>query len=858
MKASPPKFADRFLAWYCNPALLDEIQGDAYELYYREVKLSKRKADWKFIWNVIRFFRLRNIRQSKGQFNQQTMLKSYFISGLRNIKRSPTYSFINIAGLALAVACVVSTFLLMDSFYNLDSFHSKQYRTYLLVSQVKAGDETEDWARSPYLLGSELTNFESVEAAVRIQKMDDLNVRFNETIFKEVCWAVDSSFFNVFDFPIIQGSTNPLNNKNNIVISAEKAVVYFGDGDAVGKELSVKFPDGRIEVFTVSAVVDNRHDESSMHFSFLLPIAHWEHDRIIAWTHWSRSTFVVLKEGRVPSDVPTSVLSKYQTLQNEANTKFQVKNIEWLPITDVASRSYAIVDSLSWDLHPATIQVVGFISLFLLLLASLNYMNVSIAAVSVRIKEIGIRKVIGGNRRQVVIQYLTENFLLCLVAMLAGLFISYTLLIPAFNSLYPISIPFHFSSVWVMVLFLCGLLLFIAFLSGAYPSIYVSSFNAVSILKGKQEFGSNSTLSKFMLGFQFTLSFITIIISLLAITNGQYFEKKDWGYAYHDVLYIPINGQEQFLRLSNMASKQRGVISYAGSQSHIGDEDELSTISQHDKEIQVTHFPVGFNYLETMGVRLIEGRSFNSQTAADKTQTAVINEALVEKMQWANPLQQTFNFHGEPYQVIGVVENFHYEEFDKRLAPAFLHITPETDFEFFTLKAETGHVHEIENKIKSEWKALAPDNAYLGKVQQDVFSSFYRDNRADRKVMYFISLSTLALACMGLFGLVSYSLTRRMKEFSLRKIFGATRQNLFHSMSREYFMAVALSLIIGTGFGYFFMAGINKAIYPEPIPLQLWPLIATAAAMTLSIALTIGSQLYRVIRENAIDTLRNE
>jgi ABC-type antimicrobial peptide transport system permease subunit len=864
MKHAPPRWADKFLEWYCRHDLLEEIRGDVYELYQRTARDNKRRADLHFVWNVIRFFRFRNIRKrDKRQFNQNfsaAMLRSYLRSGLRNISRQATHSVINIAGLSIAIACCISVFLLSDSFHHLDNFHSKGDRTYLLVSNVKADDDTQRWARTPHLLGQALKEEHSaVETVVRIQQMSELSVRYQQHVFREAIWSVDSTFLDVFNYPVVQGSENALADKKSIVISTEKAIQYFGTDNAIGKELSVKFSPDKTVLFEVGAVIDNLQDKSSMHVDFLIPMSYWEEDYGIGdidWATWTRSTFVVLKEDETPSALQPAMVS-YQKLQNQANEKFPVRNVTWVPLTELATQSYSIDACLSRDIHPAILVTISVIVVFLLVLACFNYMNVAIASVSLRLKEIGIRKVIGGSKAQVILQYMVENFVLCALALVAGTFIAYIFLVPAFNVLYPLQVPFTFSSVGALVGFFGGVLFVIVLLSGAYPSFYVSSFNAVNILKGQERFGGKNLFSKLMLGLQFGIAFTTIIFSLLSITNRDYFEKKDWGYHYQDVLYMPIQGKEQFMALKELMSRQKNVVRYGGTQSHIGHTEELTSIQAHGRDMQVNRFPVGYDYVEAMNLRLKEGRSFTESTASDRHHAVVVNETLVKNMGWTDPLNQSLTFHGNKYFVIGVVQDFYYEDFETSMEPALLHIVPEEEFRYFVVQASPGAGAEVVEQIRKSWTQIAPDDAYLGSQQLEVFGSFYRDNRSGGKVMYFISIVALLLSCMGLFGLISHNLSRRLKEFSIRKIFGAGILHIFKLMGRVYIVVISVAFIVGSMLGYYLMVRMNATVKREHIPLTFWPVIVTGIIMLLAIAITIASQLHRVVRENPAATLRS-
>jgi ABC-type antimicrobial peptide transport system permease subunit len=234
----------------------------------------------------------------------------------------------------------------------------------------------------------------------------------------------------------------------------------------------------------------------------------------------------------------------------------------------------------------------------------------------------------------------------------------------------------------------------------------------------------------------------------------------------------------------------------------------------------------------------------------------VVNEAFVKKIGWTDPIGQQITFHGINFNVIGVAYNFYYEDFDKPLDPAILHIEPEEGFNFFVVSSEQGSADKIIQLIKNNWSKIAPNDPYLGATQKEVFASFYNSNESDSKIMYFISMIALVLACMGLFGLISYNLSRRMKEFSIRKIFGANALTIFRLMSQEYVIVIMIAFIIGASLGYYFISALNVAVYPDPIPLKTWPVLVTFILMLLSLALTIVAQLYRVVKENPIKTLR--
>ena len=864
MNLHPPKWADLFLQWYCNPDLLEEIQGDAYELFYRRAKESRRMARLQFVWNVIRFFKWKNIRKKRKATYSNTsvsMFKSYFITGVRNIGRNLAPSLINVSGLSIALACAVTIFILIDSYYDLDSMHSKGDRIFLLTNKVKGSEEPQHWANPPYRAGAALLHDNSgIESVVRIELETGVSIRHDETVFNERIWFVDPDFFKVFDFPIKEGDVNSLNDPGKIVIVEEMAHKYFGDEDPIGKTLSLKFSNGVKEEFTVGAVTEKISDNSSMFFRFLVPMQKLEAlnlQDVSSWKMFNNATFVLFQPGHGPDELSQS-LAQYKKLQNEANITWPITEFELIPLREVAKRSYDLVNSLSWSNHPMAMISLGVVAAFLLLLACFNYMNVAVAAVSTRLKEIGIRKVTGGGKRDIVNQFMIENLVLCACALTAGTLISYTILVPAFNSLFDVHVPFTFSSAYVLIGFFGGVLILTALLSGAYPSFYVASFNAVSILKGKEKFGTKSRLSKTLLTLQFILSFTTIIACLVFTASSYYFEKLDWGYDYKQTVVVPVQSHEQFVATRDKAAANKQILSYAGAVGHVGKHNETATIRVNAETMNVSMFPVGFGYMETVNLRLNKGRFFEQAIESDNDQSVIVNDSFVKKMGWTDPIGQTFELNEKKRYVIGVVSDFHHNDFYFKIDPMVFLITTEDKFKYFVAKSEPGAVESVAEAMKQNWKKSFPDDPYSGFQQMEVFENVFKSNHNTNKVFYFISTIALVLSCMGLYGLISYNLTRRLKEYSIRKIFGAGVGNIFGLMNADYVWIVITAFAIGAPLGFFLMDRMLYTVYPYPLPFQIWPFLVTISLMIVTVAITILSQLRRVIRENPTVTLRNE
>ncbi|HTF20723.1 MAG TPA: FtsX-like permease family protein [Chryseolinea sp.] len=861
----PPAWANRFLEWYCRPDLLEEIQGDLFELYERAGADNAGKARLLFIWNVIRFCRPRNIRKRNPHMTSSllsvAMLRSYVISTLRNIRRNQFQSSVNIIGLSLALGCGITIFLLLDSYYNRDRFHAKQDRLYLFMNDMRSGDLVEHWARSPYLIGPALREAHgAVETAVRIQR-HSFNLRKGNVVFNEPVWFTDPEFFEAFSYPVLYGRKDALHDPSTIALTKEMAIKYFGRIDVVNEDIQIKYSDSDKRTYKVGVVLNTIPDRSSMHFGVLIPMSEWElhaePNKDIQWRTWASSTFIVLREGHSPGEL-SSVLAQLQQKQRAANDKFQIESAELIPMDEVAGRSYDIKHSLSWSNVPAAMIGLGIIAVCLVVLACFNFMNVAMASVSTRLKEIGVRKVVGGGRWQIISQFMIENVVFCVLAMAMGTALSAFILLPGFNSLYPIHVPFAFSSGITMFLFFGGTVLLVAIFSGAYPAFYVSTFDAVTIMRGREKFGTKSLLSKVMLTLQFVISFTTIVAGFVFINSSRHFEAKDWGYQHHGQFFTRIDNLSQYRALEQQLASNKHVIAYAGAESHIGFTMHSTTVAIGTEQLAVTRFEVGFRYLETMNLRFVLGRSFDETIASDARESVIINEAFARKMNWTDPLGKWFEFDNQKWFIVGVTEDFNYQEFYQAIEPVIIHIGRDDRFRYIVAHVAAGHLNEVSDALQSSWSKLAPDDPYVGKFQDDVFEQFFSSNRSNNKIMMTLSIVALSLALMGLYGLMSYNLTRRLREFSIRKIFGASVGHIIREMNRDYIWIVLIAFLVSGPLGMQLVNQMITAAYPEHIPIPVWPFLVTGGLMVLTVAVAIVAQLGRLRAGTAVDTLKNE
>ncbi|MGB4971987.1 MAG: FtsX-like permease family protein, partial [Cyclobacteriaceae bacterium] len=607
-------------------------------------------------------------------------------------------------------------------------------------------------------------------------------------------------------------------------------------------------------------VLDNLPGNSSIRFTNLISISAFEKlkpEDANDWSFFTDATFIMLKPGHQVSEVSPS-MDKYMAIQNEASINWPIQGFRFYSLDGLAGENSEIYQEISQGAHPAGMIALSIISLMLLILACFNYMNISVATVTTRLKEIGIRKVVGGRRKELIMQFLTENLVLCMGSMILGVLMAYLFFMPGLSSLFPITVSFSTISLVDFSIFFVTLLVFVALVSGAYPALYISSFQPVNILRGKEKFGQKSLFSKSLLTTQFILAFTTIIACFVFIANSLHLKNKDWGYDHDQNYVVPTENYETYIAMRDGVSQNKNIINYGGAVNSLGESATRTSIFHQEEKLAVMMFKVGFNYLETMNLRLKEGRLFDEYIQSDKTESVIINTVFAEKMGWDNPIGQSFEYDSSKRYVVGVIEKFHYYDFYASVDPVMFLITPDEDLRYLAVKVEAGSLIATEDYLKNLWKQVAPDDPYTGYFQDAVFEGFHNDNNSNVKLLAFVSIVTILLSCMGLFGLVSYNITRRMKEFSVRKIFGASVNHIFNLMNRDYIWILSIALIIGAPLGFFGISSLIKVIYPEPIETNATPFLIGIAIMVITVAITVSSQIRRVIRNNPSQTLRND
>jgi ABC-type antimicrobial peptide transport system permease subunit len=791
------------------------------------------------------------------------MLKNYFKLAYRQLLKNKLSSIINISGLSVAIGCSIIFFLLLYLEYTSDHFHKNAENIYMVVYTLKGDEKAHRWGDSPEPLGPALkADFPQIERVLRVTDRT-AKLAYKNKIFNETIRFVDPCFMDMFTFPLKLGIKTEPKDQNWIIISEPIAIKYFGSLNPLGEQITIILNKNHRKTFFVRGVAEKFPINASFHFGILAsykvlkginpPVSN-------QWAKFTGATFIQLSPKAKVSSIAGQT-GKYVQLQNKASLDRPIKSFGFEPLPTLSWESQNIKKSISSGSTPEALIIFFLIGIILLVQACFNYVNIALASGTQRLREIGIRKVVGGRRFQLVKQFLGENLLLCLLALVAGLLLTEFLLLPGFFELTghheTVSLLYFFNNqhVWI---FLVGLLLLTALCAGAYPALYISRLKPVSIFAGKFKIKSKKRFSSVLLSIQFGVTFLIICLVITFWQNNNYQLKREWGYNQEHVISIPLEKGEQFRILKNALDQNPNVSATAGSTHHIGRFTQHAVVEIEAQKHEVIRFDVGLKYLETLGIRLKEGRFFNPQLSTDLDTALVVNQQFIKKTGWEKPLGKAVRFEHKIYKIIGVVENFHYQSFYEEIEPVFVRLVDEKKFNYFTMRLPAGTGLEAVTSIEETWKRLFPDSPYRAFFQDSVFDNAFRSNEQITKIFAATAFITLIISCMGLFGLVSLMISKQLKELSIRKILGASVSQISMLISRRYILLLSFSILLTLPFAYGLLNGLLDGIYRYHMSLGVLPFIVGVLILLFTAILTIASQIYKAAVQNPIDSLRYE
>jgi putative ABC transport system permease protein len=799
------------------------------------------------------------------------MIRNYLKVAFRNIKRHKSYSFINISGLAIGMACFLLIMLWVMNELSYDRFHENSDHLYRVEQDQNYSGSVFHVNVTPYPMAQGLKEeIPEVKYASPYPFTGTLLVRHDEkSFFEGNVVAVTPDFLKMFSFPLLRGDKmNVFNSPSSIVITEDIAEKYFGTQNAIGQIININ---NRFD-FTVTGVLKNLPTNSVFRFNMLVPFEFLEDlgRRIDQWGWNSIVTYVQLHEtadvagvskkitdlrARKVADLMRDNPEELEEYLKRKKTPFMLR-----PVPDINLHSYFGYSSSMGDI--LYVYIFSVIAVFILLLASINFMNLSTARSVNRAREVGLRKVVGAKKQNLIIQFYGESILMSIIGLFFAI-ILVALLLPGFSSLADKKFELSTLLQWKFVIGMIGVSLLTGIISGSYPAIYLSSFQPMKILKGNLSQGSSNALfRKVLVIFQFSISLILIVSTLLIYNQLQYMKEKELGYDKEHLIYLPLRGDTDKLYevLKNELTQSEKVVNVTGTNhppTHIGSNTSGVDWDGKDPELRVlvSMSSVDFDYVETMKIDLVEGRSFSKSFSTDTASAYLVNEELVKIMGMPSAVNKRFEMDVDG-TIIGVMKNFHFQSLRNEIEPLAIRVRPD-NVNFMVIRLAAGNIQSGIDFVESSWEKIIPNYPFEHKfVDEDIDRMYAGWDRISSLLKYFAVLAIL-IACLGLFGLSSFTAEQRTKEIGVRKVLGATISSLMVLMSKEFTKWVIIANIIAWPVSWYVMdTWLDDFAYRVGIGVDTFLL---AALLTLIVALaTVFYQSLKAATANPIDSIKYE
>jgi len=797
------------------------------------------------------------------------MFQNYFKIAWRNFTRNKIFSCINVVGLSLGLASAMLIILYVKDERSFDHFNKHGKQIYRITLKAKMGGVENEMGITGYLQGPRFTkNIPGIESFVRISQ-GNRDIKVGNDIQSQELLYVDSNFFSMFSFPLASGDPKTcLNQPHSIVLSERAAKKQFGRFDAVGKEVMIR-KDSTLIPYRVTAVAKDCPQNSSIQFDVLLPLQVSEADaqNNDNWYNFSLNTFLLLSDKSNPGSVEKGMQEFYLRDASQTFKKFQAMfgdigdmgAYHLQPLFDIhTSTRLPASNGLSHASSPMYSYILIAIVLFILMIACINFINLMIARSAKRAKEIGIRKVIGGNRPQLIRQFLIESLSLCLVAFILAIGIAIWAL-PLFNQLSEKGISFSYLLDSKLVLGYVLLFVITSMLAGLYPAIVLSGYSPVQTLYKRFSFSGKGYLQKILVVLQFSISSFLIVAAIVIYSQFNFLTTESLGYDDSDLIVVNKSNltHDQADRFKTELMANPNITGVAPKNDGFW---ETRVKINGDSTIQFTYETIDESYIPLMKIPIIAGRNFSKSYPADAENSVLVNESFVKKAGWANPIGQSVNFwynDNKKYTVVGVVKDFHVQSLLKEIGPQLFTMNPDNSLGDVYIKIRHGSEASSLGFISKTFKKLFPISPYNYTFKSDGNLKSYESEARWRKIIFFSALITIFISGIGMFGLSVLSAEKRTKEIGIRKVLGASVNGIIKTLSFDFLKLVMISIIISIPAVWI---SANKWLenYPYRISLSWWIFVVGCLLVMIIAWFTVGFQAFKAATANPAESLRTE
>jgi putative ABC transport system permease protein len=863
----PPRLFLRFLNWFCREDYLEEIEGDLREVFKKQYKISPSKAKWKFAWSVVKYFRPEFIKSFKNSYqpSSYSMYKSYFKIGWRNLLKNKGYSFINIGGLALSMVVAMLIGLWMHDELTYDSYHANRDRIAQVMLHQFANGEIKTGISNPAVLAEELRNVYGSDFKYVVHSIwtDPYTLAYGDKTLRQMGNYFESQVTDMLGLKMIHGSKDGLKNMNAILLSASVAKSYFGEDDPIGKTMRV---DDRADV-QVAGVYEDIADNSS--FKDLKFILNWE-------LHLSQNPWI--KEMQDPWG--SSITQTFVQIADHADMQQVSSKITDVMLNKVseAGRRYKPAIFLhpmnKWHLYSDfkngintggridNVWLFGISGVFVLLLACINFMNLSTARSEKRSREVGIRKSIGSVRSQLIAQFFSESVMVSVFAFLVAMFIV-VLILPRFNEIADkkLAILWYEPTFWLAGV---GFSVVTGLFAGLYPALFLSSFQPVKVLKGTFSAGrSASLLRKALVVVQFTISITLIIGTMVVYKQVKHAQNRPVGYSRDGLISVDLNWERRkYFEVIRTELKNEGIIEEMA-QSGSPATDVWITNAAFNWEgkdpNQTVEFPnnaVNHEYGKTIGWEIKEGRDFSRDFASDSS-AFILNESAAKFIGLKDPIGKTIRWKKKPYTIIGIVKDLLVESPYTPVRPSLFHIsTNNINVALIRIHPEV-NVQDALAKIETVFKKYNPAFPFHSSFVDDEFARKFGNEKRIGTLAAFFAILAVIISCLGLFGLASFVAEQRTKEIGIRKVLGASATNLWQMLSKDFIILVVLACVISIPLAYYALSN-WLLVYEYHTDIPWWVFAASCFGALIITLLTVSFQTIKACMTNPVKSLKTE
>ncbi|HLN56605.1 MAG TPA: ABC transporter permease [Bacteroidales bacterium] len=791
------------------------------------------------------------------------MFRNYLLVTFRNLFKNRIFTIINILGLGIALSvCIVAFFNHMFN-YEFDRNNENFETIYRVNSFRDMQGREQEYGSVPATLALQMkADIPGIKRIARIARSGS-PVKQGDEVFPTQISYVDPEFLDIFTFKLLYGEKESISSQGNVIVSQEMAKRLFGNEFPMGKMISIVNDKNQEFTYTITGVFEDLPENNSFRIDVLTHFDNFMHMWELNdadWKFMTTALFIQVQDKSMLSKIAGS-LKSYTEVQNRAREDFKINRWVLVPLKDVGSNSRTTWNSgLYPSLHPAAVVSPPIMALFILLIACFNFANTSISTFSKRLKEIGLRKTFGGQRGQLVTQFMFETVIICFLALIVGIALAQWL-VPAYSSLWSyMSIELTFTKYpffWIFLILLLGLT---GFLAGVYPALYVSRFSPVSVIRGASGFKGTGRLSSLLLTLQFTISVMALVLGIIFTSNARFQKTIDRGYDNASLIVMPLP-PENYSSFRNEVLSNPKVISAEGTQNHIEWGASRKPVKDEEKQLEVDFMDVGPGYPATMGVKLVEGRLFDEVRAgADRTNNSVIvNRMLVDGFGWKQPIGSTFTLNDTiKYNVIGVVEDYYTSGMWEKIEPTVLRLTQTDRYYVMAVRGRKEDLPSILEFMKMRWKAQGTNYVFGGRLQEELMQEERDINGSIMKVNIFLAIVATLLSLIGMYNMVSLDVIKRTKEIGIRKVQGAPVPVLMYIISRKFLIVLLIASLVGSAGGYFLSYSLMDSIWDYFVAIKAGMLILAITILASATILTIIFRIAAAAMRNPVTSLKYE